>query len=240
MLLKCKKCGVQIEIPDNASFAECKNCGERQIISNPFGAADNERIETLYQKALVSLNKAQTENECLTAKSQFEILIAYKDSQQKIEECERKLTECTYNTAVAMLQKATAPIQFADAKAKFSSLGNYKDSIQMVRECDRKYEIARKDDLYNAAVSLINESSDISELELALMQLDSIIGHRDAREQVQKCREKIDKLKHPSNKNVTDEADNAPKGMSRIKIAVIAAAALAIVGGIIAAVCVLL
>ena len=237
MLLKCKKCGSQIEVPNGASFSECKNCGDRQVIGNPFGASDNAKIEALYQKAVASLNNARTEIECQTAKGQFEIIITYKDSQQKLEECEKKLVECTYNAAVNMLSKATAPIQFAEARAKFESIGNYKDSIQKVKECNEKYEYSRKDDLYGAAIDLLTNSSDIGELELAIMQLDSIIGHRDSRDKIKECREKIEKLRHPDGSQNTSKTDDESQGGSKIKIVIIALAALAVLGGAIAAVC---
>ena len=242
MLLKCKKCGTQIEVPDGTFFAECKNCGDRQNISNPFSASDNARIEAIYQKAVASLGNARTETELSTVRGQFEIIISYKDSQQKIEECEKKLVECIYNNALTMLRKAEAPIQFADARAKFESIGNYKDSLQMIKECDKKYELARKDDLYNAAVGLLNNSSDVGEIELAIMQLDSIIGHRDAREQIQNCKNKIEQLKHADTQTSTNAAlsENEDKGVSKMKIAVIAAVSVAVLGGIVAALVALL
>ena len=240
MLLKCKKCGTQIEVPDGTSYIECKKCGEPQNIPTSFGTSDNARIEVLYQKALAALNSARTENDYITAKAHFEIIMTYKDSQQKVKECEKKLTECTYNTAVSMLSSATAPIQFAEAKAKFESLGNYKDSLQLIKECDRKYEISRKDDLYDAAIALLNNSTDTGELELAIMQLDSIIGHRDAREQINKCRAKIEQLKNGVTNESPASADETQENDSKSKLIIIAAASAVVVGGVITALCLLL
>ena len=243
MIIKCKNCGAQMDIPESAASAECKSCGSRQMvkdISNPFGAVDNARIEAIYQKALGILGSARTENECIQAKGLFDVIMTYKDSMQKSEECQRKLTEFIYINAVDIFSKATAPIQFADARSRFEALGDYKDSRQKAAECVKKYEAARKDDLYNDAVALIELSSDIGELELALMQLDSIRGHRDADIQIKRCRDRIARIKsgEPLTQNVSGAGgnDEAPQNGNIVKIAVFSAIGIAAAaGGVIAA-----
>lgn len=46
-ILKCKMCGGELEIPEEASICECEYCGSKQTIPT----VDDEKIMKLYDRA---------------------------------------------------------------------------------------------------------------------------------------------------------------------------------------------
>lgn len=97
----------------------------------------------------------------------FEAMGGYKDSAQKIEDCELAILEGKYNNAVALMEAGN----YEEAASAFEALDNFKDSAEMADEA----AIAAK---YASAESLLAEGKTGA----AAIAFGKIADYKDSRE----------------------------------------------------------
>ncbi len=99
---------------------------------------------------------------------------------------ENERIEGLYTRAVNVMKYARIESAFREAAQIFESVLNYKDSAALAKECYVKAEEARKDEIYNIAVS--NMMSDqILKIEEAKEQFISIRAWRDSEAKISEC-----------------------------------------------------
>ena len=99
-----------------------------------------------------------------------------------------------YNRAVSAMNEATSENDYKAAAEIFKTVPGFKDADSLVEKCLDNAEICRKDALYNSARSQMNQNT-ISSYESAIRMLESILGWKDADEQIYACKKKIEELK---------------------------------------------
>ena len=97
-----------------------------------------------YNDALALMNNGKYEDAVLV----FEALEGYKDSKDKISECEAFILENKYQSALSLLNAG----KYVEAIAAFEELDEYKDSKDKISEC----ETAILEGKYQSALSLLN------------------------------------------------------------------------------------
>ena len=106
-----------------------------------------------YNNAIVLMDAARYQ-EAIFA---FEKLDGYKDSEEKISECNIAILDEKYNDAVALMEEGI----YQKAISVFEGLDGYKDSIEKISECNT----AIFDGEYNTAVELMKAGSYIDAYE---------------------------------------------------------------------------
>ncbi len=100
--------------------------------------------------------------------------------------------ESVYCQAKAKMGKNTEQ-SLAEAITLFKSIKAYRDSAALIEECIAKKETVRKDNIYDNAVSKMNNGI-ISDYKSAIKLFESISGWKDADEQIKKCLKKIKEI----------------------------------------------
>ena len=100
----------------------------------------------------------------------FKALGDYKDSTQKIEECNSKKLEDNYSAAITLMENG----DYDKAIKAFEALGNYKDSAEKIEECKNGI----LENKYIAAVKLMENE----EYTAAYKAFEEIIGYKDSAE----------------------------------------------------------
>lgn len=124
-----------------------------------------------YNDALALMNAGKYE-EAIAA---FEDLDGYKDSENKISECETFILENKYQSAISLLNEE----KYTQALSAFESLGGYKDSAAKASTC----RTLILEDKYQAALSLLN-SKKYSE---AISAFEALDGYKDSEDKVVEC-----------------------------------------------------
>lgn len=104
----------------------------------------------------------------------FEALDGYKDSVQKIRDCEASIQENAYQNAVALMNQG----QYEDAIAAFEEMASYKDSTGLIADCNAAIEERHLRERYDAAEAL----AESSETAKAAMAFNALGDYQDARE----------------------------------------------------------
>lgn len=105
-----------------------------------------------------------------------------------------------YKRAKADMLSANTEKAYKNAAYQFETIKNYKDSSVLFKQCHEKAEIVRKDEIYNEAMkklqgkNLVNQSK-FTTLELAIEEFKSISGWKDADNQIEICKKKIEEIK---------------------------------------------
>ena len=108
--------------------------------------------------------------------SAFQQLDGYKDSQQKIEDCNQFIeNDRKYAEAVSLMQNGN----YSDAKTHFEQLNGYKDSNQKVAECNAFIQENR----YIEAISLMNAEKYAE----AIAMFQALNGYKDSAEKLATC-----------------------------------------------------
>ena len=176
-------------------------------------------IPTLIFNMLINPNRDYKEAESLMAKGRYEEAIdifaeldGFKDSEDRIVECETNILESRYNNAVDAMNSG----RFLSAQASFNQCGDYKDSAALAVECKyqnaclilgkRDYERAfqefqelgdykdseelwqaslnaYQEETYNQAVEYMNAGS----YDTALRTFKKINGYMDSDIMIQEC-----------------------------------------------------
>ena len=134
-----------------------------------------------YNEALRLMEK----QEYSAAIEAFEKLNGYKDSKEKIAECEKAAVEADYNKALRLMEEK----KYDEAIAAFKALGDYKDSAEKIKQCETEKTIAS----YAAAVRLLDEKR----YDEAYAAFTALGDYKDSKEKAEQCL--------ASKKNAADE-----------------------------------
>ncbi len=124
-----------------------------------------------YNDAL-SLMSAGKYEEAIVA---FEKLNGYKDSEDKVDECETLILENRYQAAVSLLNEN----KYAEAIAAFEALDGYKDSATKITAC----RTAILENEYQSALSLMNAEN----YEDAISAFEKLNGYKDSEDKIVEC-----------------------------------------------------
>ena len=121
-----------------------------------------------YNSALALMEEGKYEE----AISKFEKLDDFKDSAQKIAECNQGILEAKYTSAIELMKAG----KYEEAKALFLTLKDFKQSAQMIRDCELMPQ-------YHTAVQLMNENK----YGEALPILEALGDYRDCTDRIKEC-----------------------------------------------------
>ncbi len=128
-------------------------------------------LDSKYNTAVDLMNsKKYTE-----AISVFKEIETYKDSAQKIDECNESILEDKYDSAISLMEAG----KYQEAIAIFNSISNYKDSKSKLEECNNLLI----DQNYKHAIDLM-DSAKYSE---AVGVFKSLNGYKDSEERLIQC-----------------------------------------------------
>ena len=108
-------------------------------------------------------------------------------------------TENTYNEAISIMNSAVLQNDFIKAKGLFDSLGEYKDSLDKAKECVEKADLAKKEQIYKDATSLLEKSAisyqmEIKNIKTAISSFEKIADYKDSSEKISVANNKIAEL----------------------------------------------
>lgn len=106
----------------------------------------------------------------------FSTLGDYKDSAEKIAECETSIMDKQYDEAIELAEEG----KYSEAKAAFEALDGYKDSHANIIECEN----ALMEEQYNKAVNLYHQG----DFHNAWMTFEEVSSYNDSLEMVEKCK----------------------------------------------------
>ena len=124
-----------------------------------------------YNDALALMNAGKYEE----AIASFEDLDGYKDSMDKISECETFILEDKYQSAISLLNEE----KYTQALSAFESLGGYKDSAAKASTC----RTLILEDKYQAALSLMNAKK----YSAAISAFADLNGYKDSKNKISEC-----------------------------------------------------
>jgi len=178
-----------------------EKCAEL-IISIPKDRVYTTALKMMEKKDISSLEKAIEE---------FSSISDWKDSAEKVKECRRSIQQIkndqTYEEA-SKLMEGSDILNLKKASVLFASLPGWKESDQLAEYCNSLVKSIPLDKTYLKARSLM-QKGDISSLEQAAKEFDSIADWKDSAEKANECRKTIMKIK---NDTAYDEAVRLMQG----------------------------
>ncbi len=129
--------------------------------------------------------------------------------------------EGIYTRASYRMKHSESERDYKSAAEIFDTIKEYKDSAQLARKCRENAEICRKDDILNTAKGKMN-GEERAPYEEAIALFENIPGWKDAEEQKEVCRRKIEEIE--AAKEAARTADEKAARKCKI-IKIIAAAA---------------
>ncbi len=105
----------------------------------------------------------------------FTELNGYKDSINKIAECNNAILDNKYNNAITLMNDG----KYQDAIQAFTELNGYKDSVNKVAECNN----AILDNKYNNAITLMNDGK----YRDAIQAFTELNGYKDSIDKIDEC-----------------------------------------------------
>ncbi len=111
--------------------------------------------------------------------AEFEKLGGYKDSKDKISECETLILEDKYQAAVSLLERD----KYAEAITAFEALGGYKDSALKIITCRNLI----LEDAYQTAITKMNSGMYAD----AIIAFEDLDGYKDSEAQITACENAI-------------------------------------------------
>ena len=124
-----------------------------------------------YNNAIELMN----EGKYTEAISVFENLEGYKDSTDKIIECNTAILDIKYDNAVALMNEK----KYTDAISVFTELNGYKDSADKIAQCNNGI----LDTKYDSAVALMNEKKYTE----AISVFSELEGYKDSTDKINEC-----------------------------------------------------
>ena len=144
--------------------------------------------------------------------------------------------EGIYKKGLESINSANTEDGFKAAAKIFQGISGYKDADALVKECLEKAEVARKNAIYSDALSKQNIQS-VLQLERAVQLFESISGWKDADEQANAFRKKVQELnarqeayRLERERKAEEERIEEEKRAKRKKIAIITTIIVVIVG----------
>ncbi len=118
-----------------------------------------------------------------------------------------------YNGAVNAMNTANSEEAYKAAAEKFQTIPGYKDADSLAEQCLEKAEVCRKDAIYNSAKSSMTGKK-VKTYETAIELFQTIPGWKDADEQIDICRRKIEEIE---DKEIADRIEAKRKAEEEAK-----------------------
>ena len=99
-----------------------------------------------------------------------------------------------YENAVTAMKSASSESLYREAAEKFRTVSGFKNADSLVEQCLERAEICRKDAVYDSAKAQMADNS-CGGYEAAIKMFSTILGWKDADEQVGVCSKKIEEFK---------------------------------------------
>jgi len=147
----------------------------------------------IYNLAFRTLNAAKDRKTCDKAKKIFYDLKNFKDSAQKIKECDQKALQIEYDYAVKAMNQADSSSTFRNAANLFSKLGNFKDAAKKLEECKKLIEEYTQKEVYekyNSALYLMEHAGTSHKMRTAKTMFEAISSFSDSAEKASECEKK--------------------------------------------------
>lgn len=120
------------------------------------------------------------------------------------EKKEEKAKNDKYVRAQNAMKIARSETAFIAAADQFQSIAGFKDSDNLATECKNLAEEYRKNSIYDSAISRMRGSR-IDDMESAIEVFRSVLGWKDAEQQIELCKQRIEEIK------AKNEADRIEK-----------------------------
>lgn len=157
----------------------------------------NRNLTNAYNEAVRAMETATEESNFKNAAAKFRDLGDFKDSKELEAKCIQLANECVerkkqekleqlYKRANIDMDIADTEEKFKNAARKFSELGSYKDCKEKMRICLEKAEIARKDAIYDSAVSFMGEKTIVA-YKKAIEAFKTIEDWKDSANKIYDC-----------------------------------------------------
>ena len=151
---------------------------------------DTARKDEVYNRG-VELMKSRRYDEAV---QHFQKITTYKDSTQKIDECQKlskteKYDE-TYRHALQLLKAG----EFDKSAQFFKIIEDYKDSKEKIKLCAERKETARKDAIYSQALkrAFSHYATDV-QLKQSIKELQTISGYKNVDDQIRALNIRLEK-----------------------------------------------
>ena len=159
---------------------------------------EEKRKDAIYNIA-AGLAMYQTPQDQSKAAEEFAKIPGYRDADKRAKNCHRQALLLAYDLALKEAQKATTATEYAVVSKKFRAIASdYPPAKEKAEEYSEKSkelaETERKDVIYAGAI-LAMGTDDISSIERAIEDFESISGWKDSDEQIFLCHAKIEELK---------------------------------------------
>lgn len=135
--------------------------------------------EKSYSMALKEFESAKTAVDFESLEEKFRSFGNYKKSMDMINACIEKAVQCKYDHALQLQKEARTEKDYLNAKIEFDALEGYKDSSFLAKLCNDAAVKARKNAIYDDAVSLV-KTYNIEKIENAIKMFEDISGWKDA------------------------------------------------------------
>ena len=114
---------------------------------------------------------------------------------ERNEQAENARRTRIYNGAVSAMNAAKTESAYKAAADMFRSIHRFKDSDALVEQCLEKAENARLTDIYNGAISAMNEADSETACKSAAATFNTILWFKDADALAEQCLEKAEEAK---------------------------------------------
>ena len=201
---------------DSENFAKIIRFGDEKTESEMRGYIahinernENERLQNLYDEAIISMHNAASEDAYKSASSMFQNISGFKNADALAEQCRKKaeiakndfLSE-NYRKAVLQMNSARTEDTFRSVAAMFRTISGFKDADDLAEQCLEKAEIEREASLsgnYRDAVDAMAVANTEAEFESLAIIFKSFTGYMDSDVLAKEC------LKKAKNCRLEDE-----------------------------------
>lgn len=211
---------------------KCNNCGYDNEKGNAFcikcGNKLEDQYESMYAAAVKQMESAVSSDDYYYVKSLFNNIAEYKDSSEKMTECENKAKELQaeeiYVNANKQMHSATTRKEFLEAKGLFSSISQYKDSAEKATKCDEEAEKANQAHMEEVYINSleVKSSDNPNEIKNAIEKLKSLHGYKNSDQLITEYENKLITLKEQQkSKEEKREATGQKQNIMRVIIVIL-------------------
>ena len=171
-------------------------------LENSNQARREKELNDQYNAALKVLTSATDEQGCYQAKRQFMQISSYKDSQARMEECDKKALRIAYDRAenkrlaiMRQIKTVSNAMELEKLATEFKKLGDYSDAKSKAQLCRHTAE-TMKESLYDAATEKLEKAETVSDVEAAERVFwEYTLGYKNASGRLTECRKKKELFK---------------------------------------------
>ena len=170
---------------------------------------EDARLDSIYVSATKKMTSANSEQEYLAAAETFEKIANWRDSVSIAKDCREKAEVCRkndiYNKAKSLMNSEDE-FKIKQAIPLFESIEGWLDADDLVRDCPEYAETARKNNIYNKAIS-IGQKDTVESITEAIGILQGLSGWKDSPQKVMDFENRIQTLKQLEEERKAQEAE---------------------------------